>query len=335
MIKILNPNRSILFRTANCILLITYCLLPIACFLLPAFSSAQCCSPGNPIGGTGALGVLDKQSTKIFLYYKYGYSGRYFEGSKPAESQSIKNGNYNYTGISLAFGIAEKITTEIETGYFINKTQNYAENIFPNQQIGKGLTDITLGFKVNFYRNLEKQLEITSGVGIKFPIGSNKQTYQKAVLPQDLQPTTGSTDFIHTLFLYKGYVEKHLHFFINNRIEFKRQNPEAYKYGNLYATSFFTSYSLSPGWNIITAIRSEIRAMDTSPTKDNGREKVLPSGSQKIFIVPQLSYSFGKDWILSVLVDIPVYQYYNDKQLASTVAVSLSISKEFKRKFND
>ena len=305
---------------------------------LPTDLTAQCCSPGTPIGGTSALGVLDKQSTKIFLYYKYGYSGRYFEGSKPAESQSIKNGNYNYTGISLAFGIAEKITTEIETGYFINKTQNYVENIIPNQQIGKGLTDVTLGFKVNFYRNLEKQLEITSGVGIKFAIGSYTQSNNGAILPRDLQPTTGSTDFIHILFLYKGYVEKHLRFFINNRIEFKRQNPETYKYGNLYATSFFTSYSLSPGWNIITAIRSEIRERDTRSSTgfgiqiDNEREKVIQSGSQKVFIVPQLSYSFGKDWILSVLVDIPVYQYYNDKQLASSYAVSLSISKEFKRK---
>ena len=301
-------------------------------------SHAQCCSPGSPIGGTSALGVLDKGNTKIFLNYKNGYAGTYYEGYRPATSQFIKNGNYNYRGFSIDYGIAEKLTSEIETGYFVNKTQNYVVGIIPEKIVGKGLTDITFGVKYNFHKNLISDWEITSGAGIKIPLGPYNQTYQGAILTRDLQPTTGSFDFIHTLFLYKGYIEKHLRFFLINRIEFKGQNPDQYKYGNLSATSFFISYSISPRWNIIAEIRSEIRERDSRPATgiglptENGREKIIPTGSQKIFVIPQLSYSFNKSWIVSTLLDLPVYQFYNDKQLASTLAVTLSISKVIKSK---
>ena len=84
----------------------------------------------------------------------------------------------------------------------------------------------------------------------------------------------------------------------------------------------------------MTQFRSEIRERDSRPAaqQDVDREAILVTGSQKIFIVPQVSYIFRKDWLASVIVDLPLYQYYNSKQLASTYAVSLSVSREFKPK---
>mgnify|MGYP000259416532 CR=1 FL=1 len=88
-------------------------------------------------------------------------------------------------------------------------------------------------------------------------------------------------------------------------------------------------------WVFIAQLRSEIRGRDTRPktgtglqAKDDNREKIIPTGSQKLFIIPQVAYSV-KNWTFSALIDVPLYQYYNDKQLASTVAVSASVSKKF------
>lgn len=304
------------------------------CFLYSFNLSAQCCSPGNPIGGTGTIGTLPKSALKFFLNYKYGYSGNYFEGGHKTKSDFIREGKYNFTGLNLAFGISDRMMLEAETGYMFDKTQYYAEGILPSRLTGKGLTDLTIGFKAAFIKNKDKEYEFTSGLGIKLPLSSNDQTYQGAVLPLDLQPSTGSTDFIHSLFIYKGFLKKHMRFFIDNRIEIKRQNENEYKYGNLFATSLFVTYSPSPHWIFILQARSEIRKRDERPStgygiqKENGRELVVPTGSQKIFVVPQVSYVFDKEWSVSLLADLPAYQYYNSKQLASSYALTLSISKQ-------
>lgn len=296
---------------------------------------AQCCSPGSPVGGTSALGVLDKGTFQVFLNYKYGYSDTYYRGDRPTEEDFIDNGNYNYLGSVVAYGLLKRLTLELDIGYMFNKTQNYVPGITPKTLIGRGLTDVNFSTRFNLYRNLVSDWEVSSGLGIKIPLGKFEQTYQDAILPPDLQPTTGSFDFFHTLFLYKGFVKKHVRLFLINRIELKRQNRAFYKYGNLYTTSFFTSYSVGVHWVFLMQLRTEIRARDTRPETGTGlpaqiddREKIIPTGSQKLFVVPQVTYIL-KSWTFSTLVDIPAYQYYNDKQLASTVAVSVSVSKKF------
>ena len=100
------------------------------------------------------------------------------------------------------------------------------KGILPQQQVGSGITDISLGAKFNFYKNKSKEIEVTSGAGIKVPLGSHNQTNAGVLIPYDLQPTTGTTDFIHNLFLYKGFLPLHLRFFLVNRVELKGRNKE-------------------------------------------------------------------------------------------------------------
>ena len=123
---------------------------------------SQCCSPGNPAGGIGAQSILEKNTAKISLIYKGGYSDTYFGGVpgsyKPISLNdgtgffpAVKNANYNFTGISFRFGVTDKVTMESDLGYFINKTQNYAEGLIPTRQIGFGLTDFNLNFRARVF----------------------------------------------------------------------------------------------------------------------------------------------------------------------------------------
>ncbi len=298
---------------------------------------AQCCSPGNPIGGTGALGVLDSGSIKVFLNYKYGYSGSYFEGGKPSQSDFILNGSYDFTGVNLLYGISKRTTIELGTGYFLNKTQNYVQGILPKVLIGSGFSDINIGVKLNIFKSESKEIELTSGLSLKVPLGAYDKQFKGVTIPFDLQPSTGATDYNHTVFLYKGYLPQHLRFFLINRIEFKGLNTALYQFGNLYSTSVFVSYSISKNWVSLVQFRSEVRERDTRPSSNNGiqlsegREAIRVTGSQKIFVIPQLMVQLPKHWTASLLADFPIYQFYNKKQLATSYAFALSVSKEFKQ----
>lgn len=307
-------------------------LILILPLLFSQHAVSQCCSPGNPIGGTSALGVNDLNSWKLFLNYRYGYSGQYYEGDQPSETQFIQDGNFNHLGLIAAYGLSSRLTIEAELGYFINKTQRYIDGVIPAQQSGSGLTDVHLSARLNLFRNTMEEWEITTGLGAKIPIGTNEQKDTRgAFLPRDLQPTTGAYDLVHSMFFYKGFLNKKIRTFLLTRIEYRGKSLDEYRYGNLYAASLFGSFSPSTQWIFIGQIRSEFRGQDTRPESGfgipdgKGREKIIPTGSRKFFLTPQISYSVSSALQVSILAEVPVYQHYNDKQLSTTAAIMLSL----------
>jgi len=309
----------------------------ILCFSFLLFhynGFSQCCSPGNPVGGTGNLGVLAKDEMKIMATYRHSYSGKYMDGSKVYEPYFVETGYFNHTGFLFAYGVSNRVTLEIESGYFISKGQSYVEGIIPAKKKGYGLTNISFTPKVMLLN--KNDWEITMGLGLKYPIGAYNKAFNGAIAELDIQPSTGAVDYIHTLFISKEYLAKHLRFFLYNRVEIKTANPLQYKYGNLYSTSFYMSYSASFRWDLITQVRSEIRSKDERPGQVSPYDiqKIPISGSKKVFIAPQINYNINESMNISILVDLPIYQYYNKQQLASSYSMLLSITKKFKKKEN-
>ena len=57
--------------------------------LLTRTAFSQCCSPGNPIGGTTNIGILDKKAFRVIAFYRYSYSDGYYKGSKKSNSNFV------------------------------------------------------------------------------------------------------------------------------------------------------------------------------------------------------------------------------------------------------
>ena len=292
--------------------------------LCPVQVKAQCCSPGNPIGGTGNIGALNSGESELIVNYGYSYSGSYYAGSSPISAFFVETGFFNHVSVGFSHGISDRWTIDAEATYFVNKVQNYVDGIIPSRRKGYGFGDVSFVANYKLFGERWRYWEVTSGVGLKIPVGTHEQRNEGALLPLDVQPTTRAVDFIHTLFLYKGYPAHGLRFFLTNRVEVRNANTEGYRYGNLYTTSLFASYNLGLHWDATLQLRSEIRGGDVRP------DGAIPvTGSQKIFVTPQISYSLNQSLSLTALVDLPVYQYYNREQLANTFAVSIGVIKKF------
>lgn len=300
---------------------------------------SQCCSPGNPTGGIGVYSLLEKNIAKLSLIYKGGYSDTYYGGvkggSKPISPNdgsgfipSVKNANYNFTGLSFRFGLSDKVTLESDLGYFVNKTQNYVEGFIPARQNGFGLTDLNLSFKVGVLRKHE--FEIIPAFGFKIPTSTKKQSNNNGIrIPLDLQPTNGAFAWRLGLLLYKGFPEKHLRFFLESKAEWPqlaKVDQYDYRYGNIYFLSVFTTWSFTTHWTAILQFRDEYRTKDIQ--YENPPREIYSTGSNKIFLAPQLNYAFDSGWDISLFTDIPVYQFYNGKQLSTKWGAGLQISKK-------
>lgn len=302
------------------------------------YMRAQCCSPGNPSGGIGATSVMEKNNLRIFSFYKYGYSNTYYGGNiggsktitdDPSWIPAVKNADYNFAGVNFLYGISNKITLESDLGYFINKTQNYIDGILPSQHKGYGLTDLRITTKLLLLKR--REWEFMPSLGLRIPLGPTDQKGKDGtVIPLVLQPTTGTTAYLVNFLLYKGFLSKHLRFFLDGRAEFNQLTKVSnvnYKYGNSLFLSFIGTYSFREKWVFIAQFRNENRAKDIK--YDVQTKEIFSTGSKKLFFVPQINYSPNKKNNILLFVDIPVYQYYNGKQLSSKYAFGISYSRVF------
>ena len=86
--------------------------------------SQGCCSggSGSPIAGGASQGVLKQRQVEIAANYQYVGSNKFQVGDR--DTVSLFDNLYsNYLYMRLAYGVTEKLTVSLESGYFINKTQ--------------------------------------------------------------------------------------------------------------------------------------------------------------------------------------------------------------------
>lgn len=183
-------------------------LVAAAVAAMPAGVRAQCCSPGNPIGGRSSLGALPYGEGTVTAAYSHSRSDAYYKGSTAVDPIFVEGGFFHHISLNGAYAVSDRVTVESEVTYFAGKVQEYVDGALPSSRKGFGLGDWSAMVNVNLFRNRRTRWELTSGIGLKYPLGTYRQAREGALLPLDVQPTTGAVDFRHSLFLYKGFLDR-------------------------------------------------------------------------------------------------------------------------------
>jgi hypothetical protein len=290
--------------------------------------SSQCLSTVNPVGGTSNLLALQSKTIRTIAFYRFNYGNKYFHEDKPSDFNLIKSACYNYIGTILGYGITSRLTLETEAGYFVNKTQQY--NVDPIQKLrGYGFSNIVVSARYGIYRNNHRRLFYSASAGVKIPCSVNYQVIDGVELPEELQPSVGSYGLVFQSFLVKENSLRGLRYFLTNRLETNRTNRKNFKLGTSFFTSFYISKHLLFGWikgdwTTILQLRNEIRSRNI-----RADEPVEASGSIIVFLSPQINYSINETWNISVMCDIPIYQYLNGVQLGSKYGITIGFARDF------
>ncbi len=299
--------------------------------LFSSFSSlAQCCSTGSPVGASVYVGVLGKNYLRAITYYRHSYSDTYYENDhKSTENVQLSNSSFNFAGVALAYGVTKRLTIEIDAGYYFDKTQNF-KNI-DYQAKGYGMSNGTLTFKYGTIIRPIQQIELTTGFGIRFPFTTNPQVIDGVQLNRDVQPSTNAFGVSEMLFFNKGFPAITLRLFSINRYEYNFPDQHNYKYGNVLLNSVFVSKKIVKYFFGILQFRSEWKTNDRDYTNPNegGDSKVINSGFYLFTVSPQLSYSIVGKWNLTASYDLPLYKYYNGKQMTPAYSFALSLTRDF------
>ena len=299
----------------------------VLCFviLLPGIGKtyAQCCSSGSPVGASVYVGVLNKQSLRVNLFYRFSYSDTYYRGNEKTEEGAILNySRYNFAGTAFAYGVTKRLTVEADFGYFIEKIQDF--KFIDYQEKGYGLSNGGLTLKYAAFVRPASGIEFTFGAGFRYPFTSEPLEVDGVRLSRDVQPSTNAFGINGLLFFNKGFSDISLRLFTINRIEYNFEDKYEYQYGLVVHNSIFVSKKIIPRFFGILQIRSEFRGQD----KDQGEIR-QNSGNYLLLLSPQLSYSIAGKWNLTLVFDTPVYRNYKGKQLTPKYSVALGLSHDF------
>lgn len=306
--------------------------------------SQGCCSggSGSPIAGGTSQGVLLDRQVEIAANYQHINTNKFLVGDKDTTAL-FDNFNSNYLYLRLAYGITKDLTMSIESGYFINKTQiglNKADTVKSG-----GIGDLILFPRYDIYnRTTEtKRTEVTIGLGFKIPLGlyndstlvyTNPTTGQKfyTTSPPTVQPTTGSNDFIFYGFLFRGYPIKNFRIFANMLYVKKGWNPLGQKFGDYASIGLFAGKTIFKKLGVTLQVKGEwVNKMQYDKNIDMlalYNIDVMSTGSKAIFLVPQLNFS-QNNFTVYALSEIPLYQYLNGTQVASSMQATVGVSYRF------
>jgi hypothetical protein len=291
--------------------------------------AGQCfATSGNPVGGTANMGILDRGTLLVSTFYRFSYADRYLEGHQAYDGSMgiLKDANFNYCGALASYGLFDKLTVEMEGGYFINKTQRY--KFLDHELTGFGPSNLVLSAKPLIYFNPETRFEISGGLGASIPFSLTMQQVNGVTLPVDIQPSTGSFGLVAQLYLIKENSFVATRYFMAARVEKFFKNNQDFLFGNIYSLSgFFSKHFAREDKKLkhttaILQLRGQIK--DRNVRVGN---IVEASGNFLVFLSPQVNFNFFEHWNLSIFTDIPVYQYYNEIQLASRGSVGININR--------
>lgn len=162
--------------------------------ILPQNVSAQCCGAGNPISTAQGDAVMKKGQMQVMVGYRHSSSDRYYEGSESTDVDfpgKINHTGYDFLDLGVSYGITKRITVGAMIGYFIDKTEDYISETFPDAK-ASGFGDLGLRVSYTAYRHVRRGIDITPFVIVKFPVGKFDCESDGIKLPLAMQPSSGS-----------------------------------------------------------------------------------------------------------------------------------------------
>jgi copper chaperone CopZ len=307
---------------------VTVATLLLYLCILPYDLSAQCCVAGNPTSSTDGRSTGGKNSLDISVGDMFSYSDTYYQGTKEVDNYKyIKNSYFNFSSLSLSYGLTDKLKISADLGYYTGKIQNFD---FGGGQVynrkAYGLGDGSIGISYQIFTNQSKSFNITPSLRATLPIGTFDQMYGPVVLPIDLQPSSGGYKYEGGLMFFNHFENTDFSLISVNTFEYsQRINTERtnYKYGNLYNFSILGIYNISESLTGILKFRAQIR----DKAIDDANNIIEATGGFVLFLAPQIEIKFLDSWKFSLQGEIPIYRDLNGLQLGNKYAVSARISK--------
>ena len=319
-------------------------LVSLFLFLAHTSFGQGCCSggSGSPIAGGASQGVLGQQQIEIASNFQY-INSHAFKTRDKDTFALFDDYDSKYMYSKIAYGITKDFTFSLEGGYYLNKTQvglNKIDTVFSS-----GIGDVILFPRYDFYnrRGSKSRVELTLGLGYKIPVGKHNDSTLVftdsltgfklyTTSPPLVQPTTGSHDVIFYAFFLRGFPKNNFRLFTSATYIRKGWNSLGEKFGDYGSIGIFAGKTFFQKLGVTLQLKGEfIDSMQQAKNVDVlafYNVDLKSTGSRKIMLVPQVSYSF-KSITLFGMYEYPLYEYVNGTQVVTQTQFTVGLSYRF------
>ncbi|VAX19857.1 hypothetical protein MNBD_IGNAVI01-255 [hydrothermal vent metagenome] len=289
--------------------------------------SQACCTAGSPLLSSLETSATEKGNLLLGISYVYNLLDDVYDETFYLDDQT-RNRISKSILLQVDYGITGKISI---SGLFtyINQERNIsAYQGFTNTVTTSGIGDAVLLAKYNVIPlTMMKEQEFSIGGGTKIPLGKSDLTSNGVLLPADMQPGTGSWDFILWSYFSQGRLFDlplnlvvNLSYRMNGTNKRFGSNNGTYKFGNELITQGGLGYrtDLPVDFTLFTRLRIT--------DKDEYKKNPIPNtGGTWLYIIPGINVKLYKSVILRLTSEIPIYRNLQGTQLTTTFVTSASI----------
>ena len=343
-------------------------LISVVALTLSAQSvNAQgCCSGGggNPLAGGASTGVLQEGQMEVIGSYQYSRSNKFL--TRDSDTMSFfDNLTSNYIFLKADYGITDKLTFSVASGYYVNRTitefpdTSYVGGEMEIEQVkvkSGGIGDLIIFPRYSVFNKSKgvNRTELTLGLGWKIPLGSHRDSnfvgYSKFVnfdnnpptidsteiwqtSPPTVQATNGSHDLMAYGFFFKSFPHRKFRVFASALYVRRGWNSLGLKFGDYGSLGIYAGTTVFKSLGLTGQVQGEwvgkMRVHDQIDPLSLYSIDTASTGSFKLSFVPQVSYTFKGGVTLFALADIPLYQYMNGTQVASQYQITGGLSYRF------
>jgi len=285
-----------------------------------------CCTAGTPLLSSLETSSTPFQNLQIGLSYRYNSIASIYINDSQLDENSRER-----LSQTLIFQIDYGIWRNVSITALFSYVQHERIVLSPlggeNLLDTKGIGDALLLVKYNVIPlNILDEMEFSVGGGVKVPFGESQLTSNGLLIPADMQPGSGSWDFLGWLYFSKGRlfdlpltVVSNLSYRINgtnNRFEvegfdYKFGNETIAQVGLAYKTDFISDYSLFLRYRNAQA--------------DISRGFQIPNtGGDWVYLVPGINFKIDNSKTVRLSGEIPLYINVNGTQLTTSFTTTLA-----------
>jgi hypothetical protein len=307
-------------------------IIHVSLFITATHSFGQsCCAPGtSPLGALEQGSILEKQ-LQIGFFYEFYSAERAIEGTDEVFDPQDRRSKSQIASLSASAGIIPRVSASLVVPFQSRKRRQIAtgmNEVVKFSLLGRGIGDIAVMGKWNLIPfDVRNQREVTMGLGVKFPTGSNEQERNGVRVPVDLQPGSGAWDGLSQVYLLQGFQK--LNIVGSSLFRYTGSNDIGYRFGNELLYLAGLRYSLSDGVGILGQLKGRVVDSDTR-YKGTPQEETVPStGNHRLHLSPGIRYRPTSNLWFQASFQYPIYQWVKGNQLATDFSFFASTDYSF------
>jgi hypothetical protein len=272
-------------------------------------TAQNCCAPAVPQQGVLGETTALPHTLELGFHYEHLCSCGKYDGSDGVDDPDDIKTNWKRATLTVGYGIIPRLgVTAIVPYLWKEKSEIAGTSRVRIVSTAEGIGDVSVLVRYSpLGRSFVSFRELSLGAGVKMPTGpTDRRKFGKALLAE-LQPGTGSWDYIGSASFYQGYESVD---FVASATYLLTTAYDGYDFGSYEFGDQF-SYLLTTTFHLVKRVDVSAALSGTVRGKDRlDGEKVSATGRHQVWFVPGLQVQAIPGRLrLHVYYEEPVYQW--------------------------